>query len=212
MLLWPQTGALNSVWVDGDLPTRTRLVRSTALLLPASAAHRTLSDTQRQQHGELYLDAALLRGADRYGALRLDGATTAMLDALLAPALALASAEPLVRALMAQIGSGRTQGLLPAEPQRLSQRMARRFADALDGDLPLPGVDAVASELGVSVRQLQRACQQELGSSPVAVRRRLLGARARELLAQGLPPAQVSGQLGFVHSGHLNRLLRGVVA
>ena len=74
----------------------------------------------------------------------------------------------------------------------------------------MPTVEGVAKELGVSVRQLQRACAVELGDNPVAVRRRLLASKARELLAHGLTPSSVSQQLRFTHSGHMNRLLREV--
>ncbi|MES2186707.1 MAG: helix-turn-helix domain-containing protein [Pseudomonadota bacterium] len=216
MLLWPQTGALDSRWLaePGMAPQALQLVRSTALLLPASAAHSTRSGTPRQRHGELYLRPELLGVRSRYGAFRLDGAALAMLDALAAPALSPAGAEPLVDAIVAQLAARRPAQWLaipaPAGGGPLSGRMLHRFARALEQELPLPGVEAVADELGVSVRRLQRACTAELGSSPVAVRRRLLAARARELLAQGMALAGASQQLGFAHSGHLNRLLRDI--
>ncbi|MNT34473.1 Helix-turn-helix domain protein [compost metagenome] len=86
--------------------------------------------------------------------------------------------------------------------------MVRRFHQALERDLPLPSIDAVANELGVSIRHLQRACLIEFGVTPVAVRRRILATHARALIAQGQSVARVSLDLGFSSSGHLHRLLR----
>ncbi len=218
MLLWPQVGALDSRWMaePGGDPQALQLVRNTALLLPASAAHSTRSHAHRQRHGELYLRPELLRGRSRYGVFRLDAATVAMLDALAAPALAPAGGEPLVQALMAQLAACQPAQWLHPErmdhTESVSQRMLKCYARALDLETAMPTVEAVADELGVSVRRLQRACAAELGSSPVAVRRVLLAAKARELIANGMAPATISPQLGFTHSGHLNRLLRGVQA
>lgn len=218
MLLWPKLGALDSRWTaePGEQPQGLQLVRNMALLLPASAAHSTRSYAHRQRHGELYLRPELLGRRGSYGVFQLDAAAVAMLDALAAPALAPASGEPLVRALMAQLATRQpTQGLHPEHPcqtESVSQRMLKCFARSLDLETLMPTVEAVADELGVSVRGLQRACAAELGSSPVAVRRLLLASKARELMAQGMSPAKVSPHLGFTHSGHLNRLLREVPA
>jgi AraC-like DNA-binding protein len=168
----------------------------------------------RQRHGELYLRPELLGPRRSYGVFRLDAAAIAMLDALVAPALAPGCGEPLVQALMAQLAARQpAQGLHPdgaESAESAPQRMLKIYVRALDLETPMPTVDAVAEELGVSLRGLQRACATELGSSPVALRRRLLAAKARELLAEGMSPAKVSPQLGFTHSGHLNRLLREV--
>ncbi len=218
MLLWPQLGALDSHWqAEPDTgPQGLQLVRRTALLLPAHAAHSTRAGTARQRHGELYLRPELLGSHQRYGAFRLDGAALAMLDALAAPALAPGGAESLVDALVAQltarhpaqwlaVPTASTDATLP-----LSQRLLRCFARALAQELPLPAVEAVADELGVSLRSLQRACAAEQGQSPVALRRRLLATRARALLDRGMAPARAAQLLGFAHSGHLNRLLREI--
>lgn len=218
MLLWPQAGALDSRWVaePGTAPQGLQLVRNTALLLPVSAAHSTRSYAHRQRHGELYLRPELLGRRTRYGVFRLDAAAAAMLDALAAPALAPAGGEPLVQALMAQLAAREPAQGLHADctdrTESAPQRMLKLYARALDLETAMPTVDAVADELGVSVRCLQRACAAELGSSPVALRRLLLASKARELLAEGMSPARVSPYLGFTHSGHLNRLLRDVPA
>ncbi|WP_332751246.1 helix-turn-helix domain-containing protein [Hydrogenophaga sp.] len=216
MLLWPQTGGLEVAWQaapigESGLQGATRLARSSALLLPASTAHHTRSRTVRQRHGELYLAPELLGGLANFGVLRIDGALQALLDALIAPALDTRSAEPLVDAIVRQLSHGPSRWLpAAASPPTLGARMVRRFAQALEWDQPLPLVEDAARDLGVSTRQLQRACHQEFGASPIEVRRRLLAARARALMAEGQALASVSQQLGFATSGHLGRLLRAV--
>lgn len=216
MLLWPQVGALNSRWsVDSTAPTlHFQLIRHTALLLPASAPHDTGSRAYRQRHGELYLRPELLRSQHHYGVVRLDAAAVAILNALAAPALAPEGDEPLIEALLTQLATHRAeQWLSPSEQSNalsIPQRMMRRYVQALEDEWGIPTIDTVAQELGVSIRQLQRACAEECGSSPVTLRRRLLAQKARELMDQGMIPSLVSQQLGFTHSGHLHRLLRSV--
>lgn len=216
MLLWPQVGALDSRWVvePGAAPQALQLVRHTALLLPASAAHSTRSRVLRQRHGELYLRPELLRSGSHFGVFQLDGAAFAMLEALAAPTLVTAGGMPLIHALVAQLAarppSSGPMASTQAPMALLSQRMFDCYVRALDGEVSMPTVEGVAEDLGVSVRQLQRACAVELGVTPVAMRRRLLASKARELLMHGMTPSLVSQQLGFTHSGHLNRLLREV--
>jgi AraC-like DNA-binding protein len=213
MLLWPQTGALESSWSrDPQAPQMAAtmsLTRGGAILLPPGTAHRTTASTARQQHGELYLAPELLRGFRRHGAMRLDAATTAMLDALLSPTLDPRSAEHLVRAVVAQCATAR---LLPWEPLRRSlvSRMIEHFDVAMEREVPLPSVLDVACTLGVSLRTLQRQCEAEAAASPVAIRRRLLATRARMLLREGRTLSQVSRTLDFANSGHLTRLLKAV--
>ncbi|MEN7531434.1 helix-turn-helix domain-containing protein [Cupriavidus sp. DL-D2] len=214
MLLWPRVGRLKAVWDDTTEPSAkaralhaTSLVRGTAVLLPASTAHLTASEHERQQHGELYLPPDRLPGSRPFGAMHLDGATIAMLEALLAPTISAGSASWLVRAIVEQLVGSKPLAM-PEEPASVALRMVRRFRHALERDLPLPSIDAVAEELGTSIRQLQRACQIEFGATPVAVRRRVLAAHARALIAQGQSVASVSVDLGFASSGHLHRLLR----
>lgn len=226
MLLWPRLGSLRTVWRDDpqdsdsgsralrdatpDVPVHAAtLARGTALLLPGSTTHFTVSRPGPQQHGELYLPPDLLRRCHQYGALRLDGSTTAMLDALLTPTLSMLSGALLVRAIVEQMLGGRATAL-PEEPASLARRMMRRFIGALEAEMPLPSIDAVASEFGVSIRQLQRACQLEFQASPVTLRRRALATHARTLMAEGHALASVSVRLGFASSGHLSRLLREV--
>lgn len=213
MLLWPHSGGLKAAWAgSGDAAMGSiGLSRSTALLLPASTAHNTRASTADQRHGELYLAPERLGRHARFGALRLDGALLAMLDALVAPTLVPESADPLVDAVVRQLSAGPGQVLSSVPPPALGERMAQVFAQALEWDQPVPLVDDVARQLGVSMRQLQRCCGQEFGASPIDVRRRMLATRARSLMAQGATLAQASVRLGFASSGHLGRLLRAVV-
>jgi len=102
MLLWTRAGRLRSVWenqpdAQQPGPVAATLVRGGAVLLPAATRHFTAAEAGRQHHGELYLPADRLHGPAPYGALRLDGAALAMLEVLLTPGLAPASAELLVR-------------------------------------------------------------------------------------------------------------------
>lgn len=213
MLLWPRLGGLQTAWqTEGEAPQRCRLARSSALLLPPGTAHRTLSDTQRQEHGELYLSPELPGRhslGHRAGAIRLDSATVALLDALLAPTLDPRAQAPLIEALVTQMAGARPLAA-DGPPPSIARRLMQHFSDALDGEQALPSVDAVALELGVSPRQLQRACRQELGESPVTLRRLLQARHARRWLDGGLSLSQVSARMGFATSGHLSRLLRGV--
>lgn len=211
MLLWPRMGRLKTAWNDvggePDAPHAVSLVRGTAVLLPATTSHLTASEQGRQQHGELYLPPDRLPAGRRFGAMHLDAATIAMLEGLLSPGIAMTSAAWLVRAIVEQLAASRPLAM-PEAPSSVAMRMVRRFHQALERDLPLPSIDAVASELGVSIRHLQRACQIEFGVTPVTVRRRVLATHARGLIAQGKSAASVSMDLGFASSGHLHRLLR----
>lgn len=212
MLLWPQCGALDAQWSAPQTSStaRQRLRRGTALLLPPSAAHRTAIVAEGQMHGELYLAPELLRGPSRDGALQLDGAASAMLDALLAPTLDARSAEHLVRAVLAQCAMARPMAADALPAPSLVQRMVACIDAALAREEPLPTVQAIAGRLGVSLRTLQRACEAEATASPAAIRRRLLAARARVLLREGQSLAQVSQRLDFSSSGHVTRLLKAV--
>lgn len=206
MLLWPTSGSLNAAWAGTQAAT---LTRNTALLLEAGTPHQTLSGTAQQRHGELYLASDLLRpmGA-ALGALRLDGATVAMLDALLHPALQAQGAERLVRLIMAQLASAARP--VPVSRPTHAVQMLHAFTEALAQDSAVSSIEAIAARMGISVRQLQRSCQREWGLSPVAVRRWVVAHHARALMAEGQSLAAASARLGFANSGHLGRLLREV--
>ena len=87
---------------------------------------------------------------------------------------------------------------------RLAQTAARRIAEgALNGH----DVDALATSLGVSARQLRRAMQQEVGVTPIelAQTHRLL--LAKQLLTEtGLPISRVAYASGFQSLRRFNAL------
>jgi AraC-like DNA-binding protein len=221
MLLWPRSGALRSAWLDDHAgtaadvkapaipPRHITLARGHALLLPAATPHCTRSATQRQQHGELYLVPEFLRHCPARGLLRLDAASVAMLDALLAPALSARGAALLVPAVVAQLATSRPLAC-PQPELPLSRRMAAMFQHAIDDGQAPPTIDYVADVLGISTRQLQRCCQQEFGMTPVSLRRALFVREIHRLLETGEPRSKISARFGFAHSGHLNRMLRGL--
>jgi len=208
MLLWPRTGALDSAWERDGTRRHGRFARGQALLLPAHVAHSTRSGSVTQQHGELYLAPELLRECTALGALQLDGAAQAMLDALWMPALSVDAFPGLIRALVAQLARSRPAADLPDASPRLARRWLGMLGRALDEGRPMPTVTHSAAELGISMRTLQRACLLDYGCSPVALRRMLLARAARARLETGEPLARVSASLGFANSGHLGRLLR----
>lgn len=207
MLLWPLTGSLKTVWGAIDAPHTATLTRTTALLLPEGVPHQTLSGTVLQGHGELYLDSRLLQSfGARFGALQLDGATVAMLDALLHPSLLPNSADKLVRTVLTQLS---TAAKIEKERQPgLTSQLVKSFVDALEQEKGAASIDSLAAKMGISVRQLQRLCKKECGLSPIDLRRQVVARYARDLLSKEESLSNVSDRLGFANSGHLARLLR----
>ena len=93
---------------------------------------------------------------------------------------------------------------------RRDARVARLAWEQLHDDLAAdPGADALAQAAGATSRfQLARAFRSAYGTSPHAylVQIRLL--RARQLLADGEPPAAVAAACGFADQSHLGRRFR----
>lgn len=213
MLLWPQAGDLQLEWLpdarrSGSVVS-ARLRRGVAMLLPSHSHHRTRARTAHQHHGELYLARDLLGSFSPPGLIQLDGPGAAMLDALTLPSRRTPGADHLVRAIVAQC---EVAPRITAAPVResLVQQMIQCISGALEREEGAPSVDRIAQTLGVSLRTLERHCEAEAMASPVALRRRLLAARARALLRQGQTLGEVSRRLYFSNSGHLSRLLKHV--
>lgn len=212
MLLWPRTGALASIWGDGERRRHGRLVRGQALLVPAHVEHSSCSDSAVQQHGELYFAPELLRDCAAHGLLVLDGAAQAMLEALWKPAMSRRALPRLVDALVAQLATARQACPGIEAPAKLARQWLEGVRARLADGRPAPAIAESAGWLGVSTRTLQRACLDTYGRTPVALRRMLVAYAARARIAQGESVAWVSTELGFANSGHLGRLLRAVPA
>ncbi|MGB6104624.1 MAG: helix-turn-helix domain-containing protein [Pusillimonas sp.] len=212
MLFWPRAGVICGAWTDsaGEREHTLTLAYGTAVLVPANVGHAMRSDTRLQQHGELYFAPDLLRDCKVHGAVLLDRASRAMLEALSSPELHRQSASQLIRAFIQQLARSRPLAVNPV-PTSAPERLAQLFLAALESGSPLPSIDAAAMALGLSARSLQRQCLEQLGAAPVTLRRRILAEAAQALLAKGMPLPEVSAQLGFANSGHLNRLLNGVI-
>ncbi|GIE95120.1 helix-turn-helix transcriptional regulator [Paractinoplanes rishiriensis] len=69
-------------------------------------------------------------------------------------------------------------------------------------------VGAVATEVGVPRRQLERAFRQHFGMSPGAVQRVARFQRAADLIGLGVPLAAVAARSGYADQSHLSRETR----
>ncbi|MGH2624781.1 MAG: hypothetical protein ACRDE7_14020, partial [Sphingobacterium sp.] len=142
MLLWPLTGSLKTVWGTIEAQQSATLTRTTALLLPEGMPHQTLSGTVLQGHGELYLDSRLLPSfGTRFGALQLDGATVAMLDALLHPSLLPNSAEKLVQIVLIQLS--RAVKIEETRQPDLASQLVGGFVHALEQEKGVTSIDSL---------------------------------------------------------------------
>jgi AraC-like DNA-binding protein len=72
-------------------------------------------------------------------------------------------------------------------------------------------IDQLAATAGLSPFHLMRVFTREMGLSPYAYLINLRIARAKELLARGLPPARVALETGFYDQSHLNRHFKRLV-
>ncbi|MDB4966387.1 MAG: AraC family transcriptional regulator [Myxococcales bacterium] len=99
----------------------------------------------------------------------------------------------------------------PPQPQILSPAVARtrealhdRFAD----EVPLEQLAEIA---GMSKCHLVHLFHKEVGLPPHAYQIQLRVARARQLVAAGVPLAEVATMTGFADQSHLTRLFKRVV-
>lgn len=209
MLFWPRAGVIRSAWMDSanESEHTLTLAYGTAVLVPANIGHTMRSDTRLQRHGELYFAPELLRDCTVHGAILLDRASRAMLEAISAPELHPQSARQLVRAFIQQLACSRSLATDPV-PTSTPEKLIQLFLAALESGNTLPSIDTAAMTLGLSTRSLQRQCLDQLGVTPVTLRRHILADAARAQLAKGASLSEVSMQLGFANSGHLNRLLK----
>ena len=98
-----------------------------------------------------------------------------------------------------------------AEPHRVGREpaLARRLRDLLDRDLTdVPTLESLAAELDAHPTQLARAFHRHVGLPPhrYVTGRRI--DRARRLLLDGMPAAEVATVVGFHDQAHLIRHFR----
>ena len=99
------------------------------------------------------------------------------------------------------------------EPDRHRQEsgLARRVRDQLDDLEHSPTLESLAAVLGTHPTQLIRSFSREYGLPP---HRYVTGRRvdrARGLLLDGMPPADVAAAVGFYDQAHLTRHFRRVI-
>jgi AraC-like DNA-binding protein len=97
-------------------------------------------------------------------------------------------------------------------PPRAEPRLARRLREVLDRDLlDVPTLESLAAELDSHPTQLIRAFGREYGLPP---HRYVTGRRvdrARALLLDRVPPAEVAATVGFYDQAHLTRHFRATL-
>lgn len=95
-------------------------------------------------------------------------------------------------------------GLASVSAQRL-ERVRDRLRQALGERISL---DALAEEVGVSKYGLVRSFRRRFGLPPITYHLQLRLERAKELLAEGAPTAEVACATGFADQAHLTRHFR----
>lgn len=96
---------------------------------------------------------------------------------------------------------------VPAEPA-----LVRRLRDYLEEYASMPvRLEDLAALAGMSAFRTLRVFEQATGMPPHVYLTQLRVARARPLLIQGTPPAQVAAQVGFYDQSHLTRHFKRIV-
>lgn len=99
----------------------------------------------------------------------------------------------------------------PTDPTDLPSRAAERF-DCFRREIPAPvPVDELASETGLSRFQAMRAFKRRFGLPPGAYQLRVRLGVAQKALREGMPPAEVAAELGFVDQSHFTRHFKQLV-
>jgi AraC-like DNA-binding protein len=96
-------------------------------------------------------------------------------------------------------------------PRGLPSRAAERFAcfrDETSGCVPLA---ELANETGLSRFQALRAFKRRFGLAPHAYQLRVRLGLAQKSLREGMPPAHVAAELGFVDQSHFTRHFKQLV-
>ncbi|MET7331710.1 AraC family transcriptional regulator [Nonomuraea sp. NPDC005650] len=101
----------------------------------------------------------------------------------------------------------------PGRPARSAgRRSVARVRDLLHATMPdPPGLTELAATAGVTPFALLRSFRRAYGMPPHAYVTQLRVVKARELLRQGMPPAQAALAVGFCDQSHLSRHFRSLV-
>lgn len=116
--------------------------------------------------------------------------------------------EGLIRAMLAEVFTspapeGVKGGLTPAQLRRVGDHLSDRLDQRVSvGDL--------AALVGLSESWFARAFKQTTGVPPHRWQLRLRVDRARDLLANGAPLAEIAAQTGFADQAHLTRSFRSL--
>lgn len=205
--------------------THQRAGEGELFLLEPEAVHTGMADVpEGWAYKVLYVEPDLLKEwSEREAAVPRAARWVVFRDvelraALLAAHAALASEPPGLAVDEAVLGA--VQGLRPhlrpglAEPARgrsehAAVRRARlHLSERFDQRVPLAELAAVAC---LSRFELVRRFRQVTGLSPHAYQVNLRIARARTLLAGGVPPAEVAADCGFSDQPHLSRTFKRAV-
>lgn len=93
---------------------------------------------------------------------------------------------------------------VPAVVRRAKELIHARAAEEI-------ALDQLIAETGLSRSQLMRAFTREVGVPPHRYQIHVRVARARALLACGLPPAEVAADVGFYDQSHFIRCFKRIV-
>ena len=117
-----------------------------------------------------------------------------------------------LRKLLVVVADELVEAEMPgACPPGLPSRAAERFAcfrSAIPGAVP---VTELASETGLSRFQAMRAFKRRFGLPPGAYQLRVRLGVAQKSLREGMPPADVAAELGFVDQSHFTRHFKRLV-
>lgn len=134
---------------------------------------------------------------------------TALLDALWCSADAPLAFDSLLSTLVAEVLGA--QGRAPAAATTagvLQGAVLARVRDYIEAHLAdTLRLDDLAQVAGLSPFHFLRCFKASTRHTPQVFVQARRGARAKALLAQGLPPAQVAAAVGLVDQAHLNRVL-----
>jgi AraC-like DNA-binding protein len=116
-----------------------------------------------------------------------------------------------LRTLVGVVADELVERETPSLPSGLPSRAAERF-DCFRSEVPAPvPVEELASETGLSRFQAGRAFKRRFGLPPSAYQLRVRLGVAQQALRDGMPPAHVAAELGFVDQSHFTRHFKQLI-